>query len=211
MVEVKIKDVIVDAEVYPRTQDVWQKVYEYSMAMKAGATFPPVIVGKYRNQLILIDGLHRIKASKLLDRITIEATIKPYSNKKQMFIDAVKFNNIHGKPLTVMDKTLIFSKLRNWQVTDSEISLLLGTPIDRFSVYITRLVGADGKEKPIKSIIAENLKNQRITETDAIHMSFPYQKQNVLISHDCLHALNQLINMIQNNLVPFDDKDNRRT
>jgi len=133
---IKIDDIIIDEEIYPRKQDVWLVAYQYSQAMKAGAIFPPIILGEYKKKLYLVDGRHRINAHKLLEHDTIDAIVKKYTDKKTMFVDAVKFNNIHGKALTVADKTKIFGTLRNWKYPDLTISTLLNTPIDNFNVFI---------------------------------------------------------------------------
>ena len=203
-VNVDIKDIIIDGNLYPRVQFTWMKAYQYSLAMKAGAVFPQINLGKYKSQLYLIDGLHRLKANERLKRTIIKAYIKKYTNKKEMFIDAVALNNTHGKALTVMDKALIFAKLQEYNVSNTNISKLLGTPINKFSVYIERLVTLEGKEVPIKSILEKALKRKIITEDDVARI-VSAKKQKTYVSRTVKNAFTQLINAIEQGAVPWDD------
>ena len=201
--KVKIGDIIVDETIYPRKQGVWLVAFQYSQAMKAGAVFPPIVLGEYKKKLYLVDGRHRIDANKLLDHDTIEALVKKYTDKKTMFVDAIKFNNIHGKALTVADKTKIFGTLRNWKYPDLTISTLLNTPIDNFNIFLNRLVGPEGKQETIRSpIVAELGKN--ITEQEAYKIATT-ENQNKFVNRTALQTLTNAIAMFENNLVSLDD------
>jgi len=201
--QIKIEDIVIDEEIYPRKQDVWLVAFQYSQAMKAGAVFPPIVVGEYKKKLYLVDGRHRIDANKLLENDSVRAIVKKYTDKKTMFVDAVKFNNIHGKSLTVADKTKIFGILRNWKYPDLTISTLLNTPIDNFNIFITRLVGPEGKQQTIRSpIVAELGKN--ITEQEAYKIAIT-ENQNKFVNRTGLQTLTNAIAMFENNLISLDD------
>jgi hypothetical protein len=206
--EIKISDIIIDEEIYPRKQGVWLVAFQYSQAMKAGAVFPPVIVGKYKKKLYLIDGRHRIHANEILKHDTVNAVIKKYTDKKTMFIDAVKFNNIHGKALTFADKTKIFGTLRNWKIPDLTISTLLNTPIDNFNVFIIHLVGPEGKQETIRGAVSDPLKEGRITEKEAYGIATT-QNQNKFVNRTTIQALTNTIGLFENKLVSLDDSSTR--
>ena len=42
---IPIKDIFFDETIYPRQSTWWATSYKYSEEMKAGAKFPPIIVG----------------------------------------------------------------------------------------------------------------------------------------------------------------------
>jgi hypothetical protein len=201
--QVKIADINIDEEIYPRKQDVWLVAFQYSQAMKAGAIFPPIALGEYKKKLYLVDGRHRINANKLLEKEEIEAVIKKYSDKKTMFIDAIKFNNIHGKALTVADKTKIFGTLRNWKLPDLTISTLLNTPIESFNVFITRLVGPEGKQETIRTSVVDEL-GKNITSQEAYTIATT-KNQNSFVNRTAKQSLINTIEMLENNLVSLDD------
>ena len=204
---VKIADIVIDEDIYPRKQNVWLVAYQYSQAMKAGAVFPPIVLGKYKKKLYLVDGRHRIDANKLLDKDSVEAIVKQYKDKKTMFIDSIKFNNIHGKALTVADKTKIFGTLRNWKLPDLTISTLLNTPIDNFNVFISRLVGPEGNQETIRSSVVDEL-GKNITEQEAYTIATT-KDQNKFVNRTAKQSLANTIELFENNLVSLDDPQTR--
>jgi len=202
-VELEIKDIIIDEQIYPRVQSTWMKAYHYRLAIDTGAKFPPITVGMYKGKKCLVDGLHRIRAFESLGKTKIWATLKRYRSKKAMFIDAVTLNNIHGKQLTVMDKALIFAKLQEFDVSKKDISKLLSTPINKFRVYVERLVTIQGKNVPIKSILDKALRDQIITEEDVAQI-VSTKNQNRYVSRTVTNAFEQLIDAITQGAVPWD-------
>jgi hypothetical protein len=205
--QIKIVDIVIDEELYPRKQDVWLVAFQYSQAMKAGAVFPPIVLGEYKKKLYLIDGRHRIDANKLLEHEIVEAVVNKYIDKKTMFVDAIKFNNIHGKALTVADKTKIFGTLRNWKFPDLTISTLLNTPIDNFNVFITRLVGPEGKQQTIRTPVVDEL-GKNITEQEA-YIIATGSDQKKFVNRTAKQSLLNAIGMFENNLVSLDDPATR--
>lgn len=201
-----IENIIIDEEIYPRKQGVWLVAYQYSQAMKAGAIFPPIVIGEYKKKLYLIDGRHRMNAHKLLEHTTVETIVKKYTDRKAMFIDSIKLNNIHGKALTVSDKTKIYGTLKNWKISEAEISSLLNTPIDNLKIFEERLLPIGGKEETIRSVIVNQLKTGRISEQEATTIA-KNENQNKFVNRTALQALNNCVGLFENNLVPLDEID----
>lgn len=61
--QINLSDVIFDTEIYPREKWNSKTVEVYADALKAGATFPPIILEEGTNRLL--DGVHRWKAHLL--------------------------------------------------------------------------------------------------------------------------------------------------
>jgi len=79
-------------------------VSEYAEAMKAGATFPPVVV--YRDSkgvLWLADGFHRVAAAELAGLTELPTDVRE-GGRKEALLFAAKSNGEHGLRRTNADK-----------------------------------------------------------------------------------------------------------
>ena len=151
----KISDLIVDSELYPRIKSGWLTAYQYAQAMKANSIFPPIVVGIFEGKKYVVDGVHRIEAKKLLKEEYIDAIVKKYENEKEMFVDAVRLNSTHGRQLSVQEKVRIIDKLKNMQFELQEISELVKVPIDKISLLQQRIIiGPKGESIYLKSVLS---------------------------------------------------------
>jgi len=164
----KIEDINIEEEYYPRTKCYWQTSYKYSQIMQAGTEFPPIEVAVIRRRFYLVDGRHRMEAHKLNKEEFIQAVINPnIRNFKQLYIEAVKRNVKHGEPLTVQDRTKIALKLQKMNFKDVEISRLIGVPVQKLEKYIADRVTntVTGKTitlKPATSHVKDELVSENV-------------------------------------------------
>jgi len=201
---VKISDIIVDDEIYPRIQIDFSLIQKYYYAMKAGAKFPPIQLGKYSNALYLIDGRHRLSVNKSLHNIIINSEIKSYNSKLEMFIAAVEANNAHGKALTFHDKTKIFKCLRS-KLPDQTISALISVPVSKFPVLVDRIKNIDGIEVPFRSVLAERIAQKQVPEKYLPQFINP-KAQNQVITNTANKMLESMIYFLERNLIDFTQK-----
>ncbi len=101
---VKIEDLVLDNEIYPRLQVRYETVQKYKEAMRAGSVFPPIIVAQYKGELYLLDGWHRVEASKRLGAEKMQAILLKPKSKEEMFKKAVEYNTEHGRTLSTQEK-----------------------------------------------------------------------------------------------------------
>jgi len=154
---VRIADIHVDEELYPRHKMNWMTVYRYAEAMKAGAVFPPIVVGTVeedeQGRLWLVDGLHRLEAYKKLGESHVKAIMKRYKRFGELFADAVKLNMVHGLPLSAQDIVRCIDKLKEFGYTREEISELMKIPVDDIVRLEPRIVVTPtGEKRYLKSI-----------------------------------------------------------
>jgi hypothetical protein len=128
---VKIEEIRMDERVYPRMRPDWMVIAQYADAMKAGADFPPVQLGRFKGDYYLIDGRHRIEAAKRCNGSDVPAQIEDYTSIKKMYLDAVKANMGHGKPFYVHERRRIIHKLSEMGLTRNEISTLVRIPVGK--------------------------------------------------------------------------------
>lgn len=152
---IKIVEIELDTNIYPRLQVGWLTAFQYAQAMRAGSVFPPILLGKLKHKLFLVDGWHRLQAMKMLHEEYIRATVKKYESKREMFLDAVKLNIVHGRPISQQEKTRIIDKLLQYGMQLEEISSVVHVPLDKMTVYTSRIITRpDGSKIYLKSIIA---------------------------------------------------------
>ena len=90
----KIIDIKIDDEIYPRVNYDPETAKRYVEAMTADAEFPPLIV---MPDGTLLDGRHRYEAHKLVGTAEIKVIIE---NPEDPAVRAAELNLSHGKPLT---------------------------------------------------------------------------------------------------------------
>jgi len=196
---VKIGDLIFDEDLYPRMKVGWLTAYQYAQAMKAGSVFPPILVGKYEGKLYVVDGWHRVEAKKILGEEFIQATIKEYTSEKDIFLDAIKANVAHGRPLSVQEKVRLINKLEEMNFTREQISEIVFVPADMVEkLRVRTIIGPNGKPIYLKSVVAKSVTDS--TEASEVDMD----KFSVRTVKD---LLSQMIALLEAGIYPLEDED----
>lgn len=194
---VKIKDLVLDERYYPRLKVGWKTAYAYAQAMKTGAKFPPVVVGLFKGKKYLLDGWHRIEAYKKNKEEYVEAEMIVFKNKKEMFLEAVKRNAVHGKQYSIQEKISIANRLQDLKVEQIQISKITGIPLDRLPVLIQRktLTMPNGIKIVLKSSL-ENAKEE-ILEHSEDEPYFIEDTQSDLTGNKMDFILDDLLNLLE--------------
>jgi len=110
--DVEVTKIEVIQGLLPRveTHTVEDKVEEYKEAMSLGSEFPPITVWQKNTEFWLIDGMHRLMATKRLGRGTIKAEIVELKDMLEAKVVAITKNK-HGLPLTKEEKRLLCQSL----------------------------------------------------------------------------------------------------
>ena len=178
----KISELTIDSELYPRIKSGWLTAYQYAQAMKANSVFPPITVGIYRQKKYVVDGVHRIEAKKMLKEEYIDAIVKTYKSEREMFVDAVKLNSAHGRQLSVQEKVRIIDKLKNMRFKLQEISELIKVPIDKIGLLQQRIItGPKGETIYLKSVLT-NIDTQAGTLQTVDQSSFNVASVTALLT-----------------------------
>ncbi len=150
---VAISSIKVDEDIYPRNQSDWLTAFQYSRSLKAGAVFPPIMLGQYAKELYLIDGKHRMEAHQKNKLDSIQAVIIPFKSKAEMFARAVELNVVHGKALSIQEKARAIVRLRLTGFSEEKISHIVSIPIENLQSFVAdRMVNTiTGEQIIIKS------------------------------------------------------------
>ncbi len=104
--EVPISQIEVIQGLLPRiyTHTLEEKIEEYKEAMAEGQEFPPITVWDKDGHYWLIDGMHRLIATKRLGKDTIKAEVVELENELEARLLAIEKNASHGIPLDKEEK-----------------------------------------------------------------------------------------------------------
>ena len=125
---------------------------------------PPILV--QRSTATVIDGAHRVLAAKLLGRETIRVRYFTGTHE-EAFVEAVKANVSHGKPLTLAEREAAAKKLLemhcDWSnrlvasvcgLSDKTVGRLRNTSAE-FPQSSVR-IGRDGRHRPVDTRLLRN-------------------------------------------------------
>jgi ParB-like chromosome segregation protein Spo0J len=144
--EIPVSKIEVIQGLLPRveTHTVEDKVEEYKEAMELGSEFPPITVWQKDNEYWLIDGMHRLLATKRLGREAIKAEVVELKDMLEAKVLAITKNK-HGLPLTKEEKRLLCQSLYIDGVEISELMRIFG--VSERTVY-NWTSGLKRREKP---------------------------------------------------------------
>lgn len=208
----KINDVIIERELYPRNKLTGYnlRIVEFLEAMKQGTKFPPICVAESRGKYYLVDGLHRLKASKIKGEKHISAEILHGLNKKMMYIEAVKRNASHGMPLSFFDKLHAMAELKKIGLKPTQISNILHMRVESIKKYSVGpkskfMVTSTGKGFVLKKSLS-HLGNTKTSFSDKKMNEI----QNKMTGESQESLFTQVITLIENNLVDIKNPSVRR-
>jgi len=130
---IKVSELLLDYELYPRMQIDSNNVSQMVEALRAGIELPPIVVDK--KSLRVSDGFHRVRAHQRVNGANAEISVvfKTYETDVDIFCDAVRLNAGHGRQLSPYDKARCIAKAEGYKLEPKAISSLLNMTIERYS------------------------------------------------------------------------------
>ncbi len=189
-------------EIYPRVRGEpwWANVHVYAEEMKAGATFPPILVGQINDQLIVVDGYHRYLATEKLGLEVILGKLKKYESMTDLLVDAVSSNNHHGIRFTPQDKAYIAGLLQKHGLEPERISELIRVPFEKLENFTIRNLTGSMGEKTLKGPLMRLVRQGKITEEEAYAVA-----QGRFSTMTLDDVIVQLINYVEFGAYPWKD------
>lgn len=212
---VKITELTYDPELFPRLYPTdtagvdWFTVNRYASEMRAGANFPPIVVGiiddesyPRHGEMIINDGVHRFRAYKKLGLKTIDVIIKHYDSVLDFFRDAIEANVTHGRSISFTDKARLLDLLRGYGLEDGEISKVILVPMDKIIDLEKRIIQTEnGRKIYAKSQVEQALEAGQITAEEALVV-----RQQRIQTRTAKGLLKQLIDIVRGKLlIPSED------
>lgn len=198
-----LNELTLPEDIYTRARGTpwWAHVHVYAEEMKAGAKFPPIIVGQLDDQLIVVDGYHRYLATKKLGIEYIQGTLKKYKSMADLLVDAVAANNHHGIRYTPQDKSHIADLLQKFGLETERISELVRIPVEKLTKFTARNITGNMGKKTLKGPLMHLVKQGKITLEEAYEVA---QSRFSTMTID--DVIVQLINYLEFGAYPWKDE-----
>lgn len=198
-----LSDLTLPEDIYTRARGTpwWAHVHVYTEEMKAGAKFPPIIVGQLDDQLIVVDGYHRYQATKKLGIEHIQGILKKYKSMADLLVDAVAANNHHGIRYTPQDKSHIADLLQKHGLEPQKISELVRIPVEKLDKFTARNITGPMGQKTLKGPLMHLVSQGKITEAEAYEV---FQGRFSTMTID--DVIVQLINYLEFGAYPWGDE-----
>ena len=159
--QIKVSDLVLDYNLYPRTETSKVHISQMAEALEAGVKFPPIIVDA--KSLRVVDGFHRVEAYKRLKRETIEAELREYPSEAELFAEAARLNASHGRPLSPYDRKRIVLRLKELGFERERIAEIIQARVETVDQILRDTALYKGNAVPVKRGL-ETLKRKKITE-----------------------------------------------
>lgn len=205
MKQIAVGRLVIDYNLYPRVEVDSQHVSYMREALRAGATFPPIVViGK---DLRVIDGVHRSKtfSAEFGEKHKVDVIEKSYRNEAEAFADAIRLNAGHGRTLTRFDRVHSLLKAEEIGLSVDETAKAMGLTVDALGrlraerVGVLHVPGKKNQDTPLKRTIAHMAGKPMNT--------MQVEANSKLGGMNQLFYVNQLITLIESDLL---DEDNEQ-
>ena len=198
----KTKQILLEDDVYPRTNVSWQTSARYYNALKSGAQFPAIVVAQEGNLLgtkyILIDGAHRLQAHKDNKEEHIQCEVLTGLTREQMYVESVKRNAQNGRQFSAQEVGMIIVKLEKLKISKEQISAIVHIPLGQLKSFVagrmTRIIG--GEDVILKQGF-KHLAGQVGTQADIEDV------QQIYTGNSQVRILDEVIRLIQNDLLDY--------
>lgn len=139
----RLSELIIDWELYPRSQPNPLHVARLVEALRAGAQFPPLVVDA---QNVIIDGVHRWTAYQRVnqDGQQVSVDVREYGSNAERFADALRLNSAHGQGLTTYDQVLSIKRAETLGMSRDDAASLMGITRQRADTLLATRLTADG-------------------------------------------------------------------
>jgi hypothetical protein len=124
----KIADLIMDWKLYPRKEIDHVVAEKYAAAMRTGSVFPPIRIGLLNGKSIIVDGVHRVTARKLLNIEYMDAVVERFDSEADLFAEAVRLNAGHGKTFTDVELRENIKRLQKYKFSVKDIQTIVSVP-----------------------------------------------------------------------------------
>lgn len=144
----RVVDLVLDESLYPRRSVNLLWIGELVQHLRAGVTFPPVVVWNDGNQVL--DGFHRTKAVERLKGPTGEIACEHFQcgTRAEAFLEACRLNADHGLPLNPVDMAhSIRMAVDRLHIPEDAIRRALAQPEGRFESLAARFAYTPAGDK----------------------------------------------------------------
>ena len=159
-----ISKLVEDLTLWPRGTIDKEHVKMLTDALRRDdVTFPPITVSK--KGLVIVDGVHRVRAYKMSDIYQVKCEVKSYSSDEELYLDAVRMNSAHGRKLMPYDQVRIVKRADELGIPVSEIASALNITLEKVeTIKMTKYAEHNAEIIPLRGTVA-HLVGKDLTDT----------------------------------------------
>jgi hypothetical protein len=141
IVRMRAADCVMDWDLWPRREAGKldsSNIIKLRDAVKTGIELPPIIIDAKSKRII--DGFHRHRmyTRTFGDGVEIDVEVREYASEAEMFLDAMRYNTVHGLGLSTEDKTKCLVKALTFGLSLEDTAKALGLTDDRAEILKNR-------------------------------------------------------------------------
>lgn len=188
---IPLSSIEVDNELQPRVVMDQAAIDDYSEAMKAGDTFPPITVFDDGKTKWLADGWHRYYAAEKAGRDEIEADIKQGSRRDALLF-SISANTKHGLRSSRADKRRSVMTLladSEWStLSDRELAKLAGVTHPTIAKYRAEVEGGKfttrARDSPLSAKVWEFFDGEGLLLFETFNDQSEYIREKLIVVAD---------------------------
>ena len=163
----KVSELLLDYELYPRERIEPFNVTQMIEALRAGRELPPVVIDRKSRRVV--DGFHRVRAYQKLYGLDAEIPVEPkdYKDDAQMFADAVRLNANHGRQLSTYDRARCIARAESLKLEPEVISSMLNMTLERITEMKAERFATYKMEPRILKRTTAHLAGKELTDDEA--------------------------------------------
>lgn len=201
MKKMKVAELVLDFDLYPRNNVDSHNVRNLVDALATGAELPPVVIDKKTKRVT--DGFHRCRASlqHFGDDAEILVIEKAYKSDAEMFVDAMKYNASHGAKLDSCDRSHCLIVAERLKIAVSTVAEALHMSVDRLSTLRETRTGinSSGQAVALKNTIAAQFTGKRLNKRQV-------QANEKLSGMSQVFYANQLIELLESDMLDTENE-----
>lgn len=200
MRKLKLSELVLDFDLYPRASIDSHHAAEMQRAIEAGSELPPIVICKKSKRIV--DGFHRQRVYTRLLGVDAEVDVveKTYRNDSELFLDAMRYNAAHGLKMDTHDKAHCVLRAVALGIDDDAIAATLHVPAAYIGELRVSRTAMNGKlmvpiKRTIRHMAGKKLNKGQVAANEKLsgmHQSF---------------YVNQLITLIESDLLDKSDED----
>ena len=195
---VKLEELILDFEVYPRTKTDPQHLSQMERAFLAGTKLPPIVICKKSKRIA--DGFHRYQVYKRQSVEKVEVEERVYKTDADLFADAMRMQSSHGRNLSPFDRSHCAIVAARLGIDDTVLAAALQVDTDYIGELRTDKQALSGKlHVPIKQTI-RHMAGKQLTGPQ-------FDVNRRLGGMNQLFYVNQLLMLLENDLIDKENED----
>lgn len=199
MRKMKVSELVLDFDLYPRASIDTHHAAEMSHAVAAGSVLPPIVIDKKSKRIV--DGFHRQRVYSRLfgEDYEVDVVEKSYKNDGELFLDAIRYNAAHGLRMDTSDKTKCILRAKELHVDADMLATALHIDPKRIGELTTTRTASSGGLAVVLKRTNQHMAGRKLTKAQV------QANENSSGMHQVFYV-NQLIDLIESGLLNTSDE-----